>query len=145
MQCHRQLYYKLYEPESATKPSAGQQARFDEGTEVGLLARGYFPGGIAIDEEYRQHDAAMAHTARVLADDAVPVLYEAAFRHDDVRVRADLLVRTGRGAFDLVEVKSSTQVKPEHLWDVVIQTWVVRGSGLNLRRSGLLHINRDYV
>jgi hypothetical protein len=117
----------------------------NQGTQVGVLARGYFPGGEHIKEEYLNHDAAMTHTQRAVADKEIPALYEAAFRHDDVRIRADLLARAPRGTFDLAEVKSSTQVKDEHLWDVAIQAWVIRGAGLELRRSGLLRINRDYV
>jgi hypothetical protein len=145
MQCHKRLYFELYEPELAEEPSAGQQAILDQGTEVGKLARGYFPGGEHIDEDHLSHDAAMAHTTRALADPKVPAPYEAAFRHDEVRVRADILSRAPRGAFDLAEVKSSTRVKDEYLWDLAIQVYVLRGAGLKLQRSRLLHINGEYV
>jgi hypothetical protein len=145
MQCHERLYFELYEAKEADQRSEGQQLILDQGIRVGELARGYFAGGEHIGEDHMNHDVAMAHTARALADKAVPALYEAAFQHDDVRIRADLLARAPRGAFDLAEVKSSTKLKDEHLWEVALQTHVLLRAGLNLRRSGLLHINRDYV
>ena len=55
-------------------------------------------------------------------------IYEAAFTHDDVRIRADVLARTDGGAFDLIEVKSTTQVKASHQLDLAIQLYVLEGS-----------------
>jgi hypothetical protein len=47
--------------------------------------------------------------------------------------------------FDLVEVKSTARVKPEHPWDLAIQLHVLQGSGLPVRRACLMHLNPDYV
>lgn len=57
----------------------------------------------------------------------------------------DILKRIGEQEFDLVEVKSSTSVKPEHIPDTAIQLHVLEGSGLRVRRSYLMHINNAYV
>ncbi len=145
LQCHKRLYLALYQAGLAEAPGPGQQAILDQGTQVGVLARGYVPGGVLIDEDSTLHDAAMAHTRQALADAALPALYEAAFAHDEVAVRVDLLLRAGGNAFDVIEVKSSTQVKEEHLWDLAIQAHVLEGAGLEVRNYAVLHINRDYV
>jgi hypothetical protein len=44
-----------------------------------------------------------------------------------------------------VEVKSSTEVKPEHLTDLAIQTYVLRGAGVPVDSMRLLHLNNGYV
>ena len=49
------------------------------------------------------------------------------------------------GGFDLVEVKSSTGVKPEHIPDVAIQLYVLQNLGVPINNAYLMHINNRYV
>ncbi|MBI2725549.1 MAG: DUF2779 domain-containing protein [Polaromonas sp.] len=59
-------------------------------------------------------------------------------------VRADLLLPDA-GQYRMAEVKSSTGVKDYHQADAAVQTWVARGSGLDLSRVEIAHINRSFV
>lgn len=63
-------------------------------------------------------------------------IFEASFIADQVFVAVDALERLGSG-FKIVEVKSTTSQKEEHIPDAAIQTHVlaVRGSTLNALRS----------
>ena len=45
----------------------------------------------------------------------------------------------------MIEVKSSTGIKKENIQDVAVQTWVLQGCGLEMKRVFLKHINRDCV
>jgi hypothetical protein len=47
--------------------------------------------------------------------------------------------------WDIIEVKSSTEVKDVNLHDVALQRFVYSGAGLKIRKCFLLHINSDYV
>lgn len=76
---------------------------------------------------------------------AVPAIFEPALSFDGIRFRADILARTRDRQFDLVEVKSTLDVKAEHAWDVAIQYYVLRGAGVPIRWARLMHVNRDYV
>ncbi len=145
LQCHKRLFLECYSPKSADPIDPGQQAIFDSGTAVGELARERISGGRLVEEEYYLHTQAVATTKVALADRSVPAIYEAAFTHDDIRVRVDILVRNGGGDFDLVEVKSSTRVHDQYIPDVAIQLYVVEGAGIKVRRAFLLHIDSDYV
>ncbi|MDQ6996800.1 MAG: hypothetical protein Q9M82_04980 [Mariprofundus sp.] len=58
----------------------------------------------------------------------------------NVLVRVDLLERT-ETAWVLTEVKASTSVKPYHLNDAAIQTWVLQGCGLKVDAVRLMHVN----
>lgn len=150
LQCHKRLYLEIHQPFLATKPDAATQAMFEMGTEVGELARSRFPGGVLVSAGYRQSEAALAQTAALIGDPAVPAIFEAAFLHSGVLIRADVLERVPGAAGEasgwrLIEVKSSTRVKDIHLEDLAIQSEVIAGTGLTLVSVGLMHINTAYL
>jgi predicted RecB family nuclease len=142
LQCHRQLWWRVHEPDAPElTPDAQTQAIFDQGTRVGELARTYVPGGTLIDFPYDQTQKKIAATAAALAAKA-GVIYEASFSADRVFVAVDILERQ-RGGFALIEVKSSTSAKPEHLPDAAIQAHVLRQAGLEVRTVEIMHLNRE--
>ena len=145
LQCLKRLYLECYYHDLADPVDAGLQARFDTGNAVGEMARQRFPNGRLIEESHLEHDRAVGTTRALLADDATPALYEAAFTFQGIRMRSDVLVRNGLGEFDLVEVKSTTGVKPEHITDVAIQVYAAEGSGVPIKRAYLMRINNAYV
>ncbi|MBW2428858.1 MAG: DUF2779 domain-containing protein, partial [Deltaproteobacteria bacterium] len=122
-----------------------QQAIFDAGHEVGELATRLFPGGILIDAPYYLHEQAIKSTLEAMQDPDVSAVYEAAFAYDGVRIRVDVLERLDDGAWNLVEVKSSTSVKEVYYPDVAVQYYVLEGCGQKVNRAGILHINNEYV
>ncbi len=141
-QCHKQLWLKVHEPDAPElRVDVVLQDRFDQGAEVGALARTLFPGGVLIDLPH-DHPDRIAATRRALEAGA-PAVFEASFVADRVYVAIDVLERVGEG-FNLIEVKSSTKVKDEHIPDLAIQVWVARRSGLEIRRAELLHLNSDH-
>ena len=150
LQCHKRVYLEIHRPELATPPDSSTQAILAMGTEIGLLARRRFPGGVLATVGFRQREAAIARTAALLQDPNVPAIFEGAFEHEGVVVRVDILERvldeTGRPlGWRLIEVKSSTRVKDIHLDDVAIQSYVLLGSGITLARTCLMHIDTAYV
>lgn len=145
LQCHKRLYLELYQRELADPVGVAQQAIFDAGTEVGELARELYPGGVLITEDHFHLQEAVASTEKAISDTSMPAIFEAAFMYDDVRIRADVLVRAGEGQYDLIEVKSSTKVKEDHLPDVAVQLYVLEGCGIKVRRACLCHINKEYI
>lgn len=145
LQCPLRLWNQSYRPELATEPSLSRQAIFDMGHEVGRLATRLYPGGVRIEEDHLHHEEAVRSTAQVLSNRGVPALFEAAFVCDRVRVRVDILERLPGEKWDLVEVKSATSVKGVYLPDLAVQCHVLQGSGIGVRRAGILHVNNQYV
>jgi predicted RecB family nuclease len=142
LQCPKLLWWQVHEPDAPeleTDPAV--QFRFDRGHEVGRLAQTYVPGGVLIDVPHHERDRRLRETAEALGAGA-KVLYEAALEYDGVMVLADILQK-GRRGWNLIEVKSSTKVKPEHLPDVTVQTHVLRGAGLAVQRAEVMHLNRE--
>lgn len=82
-----------------------------------------------------------AALTRELLDQNAPAIYEASFFVDDVYASIDILKREREG-FRLIEVKSSTKVKDEHIPDVAVQLHVARRSRLEVTRVEVMHLNR---
>src|ERR1039458_2631259 len=144
VQCLKRLYLQVHAPELAAEPDAATEAIFEQGREVGMLARQLFPGGVEVVSDGGL-DQAIRATRELVANREVPALFEPVFEHDGVVVRVDVLHRRRDGRWRLVEVKSSTSVKEEHLDDVGIQSRVVSRCGVDLASVCLAHINRNYV
>jgi hypothetical protein len=144
-QCVRRVWLTCRAPELAAEPGPAKQAIFDLGHEVGRRAHALFPGGVLVSQEAWEHAEAIERTRALLADTAVPAIFEAALEYDGVRIRADVLERLPGGSFGLREVKASTQVKPVHLDDCAVQQHVLEGSGLRIASVELVHVNRAYV
>lgn len=146
LQCHKRLFLECYRRELIPTPSPDLQLRFDYGHEFGVFAHGLRPGGVLIKEGHRDHKQAVASTRDALLDPAVPSIYEAAFTFDDVKVRADIMCRAGddAAAWDMIEVKSATHVKPEYVHDMAVQLRVVEGCGVKVRNCLVAHVNKDY-
>jgi predicted RecB family nuclease len=145
LQCHLRLWFQCYARDLAAEVSPAQQAVFDSGHEVGELATRLYPDGVSIKEDYLHHKEAVRSTLEAMQNPDVKAIYEAAFFCDDVRVRVDILERTGNESWNLVEVKSSTKVKDVYYPDVAVQYYVLEGCGLKINRAGILHINNQYV
>lgn len=147
LQCHKRLYLEIHAPGLATPPDAAAQARLNQGTDVGVLARERFPGGVLVDAGPRQRTEALRRTAELLADPSVPAIFEGAFEFEHVLVRVDILERVKAApapSFRLIEVKSSTRRKDVHVQDVAVQAHVVHGTGVSLAGCGVFLINTGY-
>lgn len=144
LQCPKYLWLLCHAPELADPVTESQQAVFDQGHAVGALARRLFPGGVLVEEDHTQTAQAL-ETTRSLLGEGASCVYEGAFRHDGVLIRADALFREDGCNWTLVEVKSSTEVKPEYITDLGIQTYVLRGAGIPVASSRVLHLDNSYV
>ena len=145
LQCHKRLYLESYYSDLASPADESRQALFDTGNTIGHLATKRFPGGTLVREEHNEHSLAMEKTQELVADESVPSLYEPAFTFDGIRIRVDVLKRVNSREFLIVEVKSSTRVKPEHIPDAAVQVYVAEGAGLTIRNVYLMYIDNSYL
>jgi len=144
VQCLKRLYLQVHQPELAAQPDAAGEAIIEQGREVGLLARQLFPGGVEVDGSNGLERAIWA-TRELVGNPEVPAIFEGVFERGGALVKTDILQRRRAGRWRLFEVKSTTEVKNHHLWDVGIQSRVLSRSGLVLSSVNLIHLNRSYV
>lgn len=136
-QCKKLFWTKFHAPDLIPQPDAETQERLDQGRRVGLLARHLFPGGIEVASV-----EPVAVTKNLLG--LGRPLFEPAFSSDGCFSRGDIFV-PAQGGWNLVEVKSSTKVKADHLTDLAFQSHVSTGAGLRVRNCFLCHVNPKYV
>lgn len=103
---------------------------FEAGHRVGELARFQIPHGILIDPDPQHLVRALVETTEALSKGRS--LFEPAFVHEDVVVRADILEPQPSGTWKLVEVKNSGAVRAYQVQDVAIQAWVLLGNNVRL-------------
>jgi predicted RecB family nuclease len=142
-QCSKKLWQTVYEPGNVEEALPGTVKGM--GIEVGIKARLLWPDGVLVDTKWNDYAEAIERTKALIADPTVPAIFEAALTHHGVLIRVDALERLRDGRWRLNEVKSSTRIKDEHLEEVVLQTYVIVGSGLELADAHLVYINHKYV
>lgn len=143
IQCTKSLYLYKKHYYLRDKLSAEQRAIFSRGTNVGVLARDLFPGGVdASPKTPFQFPQSVAFT-RELIKKGTPVIYEAAFQHNGVLAAMDIIVKEPDG-WIAYEVKSSRQISETYLLDAALQYYVIQGSGLPLKDIVLVTINGAY-
>ena len=145
LQCFKRLHMECYQRDLIDPIDPSLQAIFDTGNGVGELARNRFPRGRLIEEPYFEHTQAVTKTTQLLTDYSIPAFYEAAFEFAKIRVRVDVLQRHDELTFNLIEVKSGTSVKSEHIPDVAIQLYVLEGLGLTINEVYLMHFDNTYI
>ena len=143
LQCHKLLWYKFNAKNEIPEYDAGTQAIFDQGHLIGEYAKQLFPVGIEIKTEYYEIEKTIEESQKALA--LRKPIFEAGFRYKDAFSRPDVLNPVGSDAWDIIEVKSSKEVKDINLNDLAIQWYIYEGAGLKIHSCSICHINNKYV
>ena len=127
------------------KLSIEQRAKFQRGTDVGILAHDYFPGGVDMSPNSpSQFPKKAAETMANLENASINVMYEAVFQYNDTLIMLDMLVRDG-DQWMAVEVKSSLRLSDTYYNDAALQYYVLKGCKVPLSDFKLMYLNADYV
>ncbi|WP_353673657.1 DUF2779 domain-containing protein [Synechocystis sp. LKSZ1] len=137
LQCPKRLWLAICKPEWGTPPSIAEQQRIKQGLAIGIAARESFPEGILLQGTL---DVVLEQTQQLI-EQGVTCLLEPAFIFDDILVRCDVLRKLPTGHWEIIEVKSSTKVKEEHIPDLALQQYVLEGLGLVIERTSLMSVN----
>ena len=140
VQCPKILWMDIYKPEEAE--DVLPEEVMANGNKVGDFARRYFGQYDLVEFDYDK--SVMTEKTRQLMEAGSENIAEAAFLVDGLYCAVDILHKNGEG-YDIVEVKSSTEVKDVYLEDIAFQYYVLKRCGIDVRRVFLMHINSDYV
>lgn len=120
-----------------------------EGDKIGEIARVLLSpngDGRLIDIKAQGVDEAIRTTADILID-RQPI-FEAGFEANGARCFVDILVPSGNDdepEWRMVEVKSSTKLKPYHLEDASIQAYIAAKSGIALSSIAVAHVDSAWT
>lgn len=145
LQCEKALYMTKKHPYLRDRLSIEQRAKFQRGTDVGILAHDCFPGGIDMSPKSpTQFPQQVKKTWENLSNPDINVMYEAVFQFNDTLIMLDILVRDG-DRWRAIEVKSSLRLTDTYRNDAALQYYVLQGCGVPLSDFELMCLNGDYV
>jgi Holliday junction resolvase-like predicted endonuclease len=143
-QCPKRLWLHKNLPDLRDELEESQTAIFQTGTNVGLLARKLFSGGVdASPPEPYFYQQSVADTYQYIKQ-GVTVIYEAAFQYQGVLAAIDIIVKDG-DQWIAYEVKGTNSVKEPHILDAALQYYVITQAGIPLSDFRILHLNAEYV
>lgn len=142
LQCPKLLWYLYNQKDEIPPVDSATQAIFDQGTLVGLLAQELYPDGIKLERDPNPEKHAEQSLKAISLHRPV---FEAGLIYENTYALADILNPVDANKWDLIEVKSSTEVKEENYYDVAFQKYVYESAGLKIRKCYLLHINNQYI
>jgi len=139
------LWLKKHDKAKLELPSDNLQSIFDSGFLFESYAEKLFPEGVRIGfSNYDEYLSQPSRTIRALEDGATIVL-QGRFEKGNITCICDLIKKIDDKTVDLYEIKSSTEVKPIHEYDLTFQTLVLEGCGYTVRRCFVLCVNGEYI
>ena len=130
----------LKHSDSRAPISLPDQLRMEEGVEVHQRARELFPEGILISGN---NISAYELTQKLLRNKKCSVILEGTFIVDGYITKADILIREPKG-WKIIEVKSSSNKKSEHIDDMAYTVMVAQRAGLKISSVALWTVSKDY-
>ncbi len=144
LECPRKLWQLLWDRGSAAPATGMSPLNMEFGIRFGERAHTLYPDGTLIDIDIFNLNNAVEDTRKAIESGA-EVILEAAFCHGQCRVLADIVEGQADGNWHLIEVKSSTRVKDEHIPDLAYQKWVMEQCGYHVSRCSVIHADKSGV
>ena len=145
--CRKNLWLKKHKPElfKDVELSDFEKKIIEEGNLADEEARYLFPKGILVDCHGKE---AVDDTNQYL-EKKEEVIFQATFSEDVFFIRADILVYDKeKDGYELYEVKATNSIKRKephhHINDLAFQKSVIEKSGLNIIKTGVIHLNKEY-
>jgi CRISPR/Cas system-associated exonuclease Cas4 (RecB family) len=141
LRCSCELWLVKQRPDLVPPTDPALQRIFDEGNVVDRWAQKLFPDAVNVDGFGMP---AAVNTKKAIASGAT-VLLQPTFMTSAISCRSDILMKNDDGTWDIYEVKSSTDVKEDHIIDVAFQRICIEEAGVRVSRTFLVHVNNQYV
>ena len=141
LQCPKFLWITKHAKERIPEPDRMAQAKFKAGNMIGVFATKVFENGINLSGMEFQENLDKTEESLKLRKP----IFEASVLVDNLFSRADNLLPVGIDEWDIIEVKSSTDVKDISIQDVSFQKYVCEKSKIKIRHCILMHVNNENV
>jgi hypothetical protein len=144
LQCEKHLFLYKYHYSEMDEFSDMQKAIFQRGTDVGILAQKFYPGGIdGTEGSPPAYKKGLKKTSELIQQGG-KIIYEAAFQFNEVLSIADIIVKE-KNKWNIYEVKSSTSISETYLNDAALQYYVISNSGIEINDFSIIYINNQYI
>jgi hypothetical protein len=143
--CPKNAWLRIHKPEHyyCNELTEYEQSVIDMGIEVEQVARDLFPQGLLLPGSKVE---AQNTTLTCLASNPSGTLFQAVFQREQMLTAIDVLTYDNEtGGYSIYEIKSSTEVKKEHLYDLAFQVVLLQQHKIHVSRAFIVHVNRGYV
>ncbi len=140
------LWLKKHNKSKLPAVDAALQAMFDDGHLFEEYADRLFPDAVTVgfsfaDNNYRS----MPSRTKEVLESGAKTIFQGRLETKDITCIFDVVERVEGNTFDLIEIKSSTEVKDDHISDLAFQTIVLEECGLSIRKIFVIHVNNEYI
>ena len=119
------------------------KAIFRSGNRFNDVVRKHYGEGLDLSDE-KEHQIVIEKTKEAIQSDNINVIYEAGFLFKKTFIRADVLIKKDN-QWTMLEAKASTSVKDINIFDLAIQSFIVKNSGLDVICNKIIHINKEFI
>lgn len=141
LQCPMLLWTKMNEPKKIPEADEGTERRFEEGRIVETYARQLFPGGINLNKTQFQQNLVLTEQNLKQKN----TLFEAGILTGRLYCKTDVIRPSENEAWDIYEIKSSTQVKEVYIHDLSFQKHCWEKAGFTIKNCYVITVNNQYV
>ena len=139
------LWLKKHNKEKLPSIDEGTQAMFDAGHKFEQYGEALFVDGMTLGfDNYDEYRTLTMRTQDALASGA-KTIFQSRFENGGFNCLPDIIHMVSDGVADLYEIKSSTRVKADHLYDLAFQRAVIEEGGLKVRKIFVIYVNNQYV
>lgn len=134
------LWLKKYNKAKLPPIDAETQLRFDGGNAFEDTVEAMYPNGISLGfKNYNEYLSLPERTSAAISSGAMTI-FQGRFEADNLTCIVDVLNRFPETmTFELMEVKSSTKVWPEHIADITFQYVVVNDAAIPVSKITIAH------
>lgn len=143
--------------------------KYNDDQIVSKLSRTYFENIYGKDKcvrcdvdgdgnDFVNQAAIVSATNNALKDKNNKVIFEAQIEFNDLRARADVLIRNDDNSFTIIEVKGTNdvfkhskktpeidnEIKEKYLYDMLFQYYVYSHAGMNIKSLAYMYTSRDF-
>jgi len=140
LQCPRLLWYAARR--ELPEPTIEQLHRFEQGREFEKYAHKLFPGAVNLRDKNKKQEFTSRGPKMSLV--SKKTVFESVATVDNLLILTDVLEPKKNGC-NLYEIKATTEVKKQHYDDLAFQKYVCEKSGLNILKTFVIHLNKEYI
>lgn len=145
LQCLKLAHQARFNPKDMAPMDPYQQLLIDRGNHVGKIAQkqvSEIRQGKLLFEEGNKFEDGLMKTKLALKDSRLNAYYEPTFLAQDLLVRCDILLSEKDG-YDMIEVKSGSDLDEEYILDAAIQYYVLKQAGVKVNRTFVWMVNKE--
>ena len=146
IQCKKYLWLNKFKKEILPEELDDNLKRlFESGYKIEDIAYKLYPNAVNAEAEEKNIKEMILKTKHLMKEKA-PIIFQATISGKNLFARADIIrYNKEMGAWDIIEVKSATEIKDIYIDDLSFQKICFEKAGVKVGKIFLMHVNNQYI